>query len=84
MIDTALLICARCHLAFAPDDAVVLVVPFAERGPVIRMGEELVVHEACERLPAGLRVVGRGTHRVIVEGVRRAYHPHAFGGGPEP
>ena len=69
-MDTALWGCAGCQRAFAADDAVVLVVPFVERGSVVRMGDELVFHEACEPHHAGLRVVGRGNHGEILEGFR--------------
>jgi hypothetical protein len=82
MMDIPLFACARCGVAFAPDDTVVLVVPFAERGPVVRMGDELLYHVACEPSRAGLRAVGRGTHGDIVAGLRQAYHPDVVDSDP--
>jgi len=74
-MDAQLLACARCYRRFHPGDPVVMAVPFVEQGPVVRMGDELLFHETCEPLPAGLRAVGRGTQWEIVEGLRRSYHP---------
>jgi hypothetical protein len=82
MMDISVNACAGCHRTLEPEDQVVMVVPFAERGPVVRMGDELLFHEACEPHHAGLRVVGRGNQREVVEGVQRAYHPDSVDAGP--
>jgi hypothetical protein len=82
MDDTTLPVCARCFLAFQPSDTVVLAVPFADRGPVVRMGDELLFHEACADLPAGLREIGRGMHQDVTDGLRRAYHPDVIDPAP--
>jgi hypothetical protein len=71
-----LLVCLACQRRFAPDEEVVMAVPFREQRERLQMGQELLLHEACP-FPVGLREVGRGRHQDILDGVRRAYHPHA-------
>jgi hypothetical protein len=71
MMDIAgLMVCGRCVLGFAPDDVVVMAVPFQQRGERLLMGDELLMHEGCEPLPRGLREVGRGRFREVLAGVR--------------
>jgi hypothetical protein len=71
-----LLACQRCGRSFAPDDLVVMAVPFREHEGRFLMGDELLVHEGCEPLLPGLREVGRGRYDEILHG-----DPHVAAGG---
>ena len=70
-----LLLCIACGRPLAPDDQVVMAVPYRERGELVVMGDELLVHEACGPLPDGVREVGRGRFDQIIEGIRSGPRP---------
>lgn len=65
----ALLACQTCQQGFRADDRVIVAVPFRDLGQRVLMGRELLVHESCAPLRDGLRVVGRGWHGEIIDGM---------------
>ena len=64
-----LLACTGCSRSFQPDDEVIVTVPYREQGVLVVMGDELLLHSACEPLPAGHREIGRGRYHAVLEGI---------------
>lgn len=69
--------CHQCKQLFEVDDRAILAVPFRDLGERVVMGRELLVHESCGPVQSGLRVVGRGIHGEIMEGMKGQTQPGA-------